>query len=91
MSCMDLASSAHGDSSDGDSPAASPTRQQEVDNNIEDDPEVTVGDSLDPLTQHTSNADSVRDYASVEREEGEMETDNETPFEFSAYKIIFSV
>ena len=59
MSCLDAASSAHGDSSDGDSPAASPDRRQEDENITEGDPEVTMEDSLDPLTQHTSNADSV--------------------------------
>ena len=70
MSDSDEGSSAHGDASREASLAASPSREHDVEETLEDEPELTPEDALAPLTQHTSNADSVRDFASMEKKGG---------------------
>ena len=61
MSRLASASPAHGDSSDEDSPAASPTRPREDDNIVDGDPETPREDSSVPLTQHASIVGSAGD------------------------------
>ena len=54
MSCMASASSTRGNSSDEDSPTASPDRPREDDNIVDGDPKTLGEDSSIPMTQHAS-------------------------------------
>ena len=91
MSRLASASSAHGDSSDEDSPAASPDRPREDDNIVDGDPETLGEDSSIPMTQHPSIVDSAGDTIMEGTEEGEIhsDVDDDDNFVFQAFKIVF--